>query len=166
MKWSHGSQSQQIAKAKRIIITAATIAWMLLIFYMSAQTGTSSSGMSDRICDVIGRIIVSGYDSKSAVWQAEFIASISFYIRKAAHMTEYAILGILWLLLLKTWGLKIRRAFFFSVMISILYAATDEAHQLLVAGRAGQIRDVAIDSVGVLIGTGILMLMLRLRNKP
>lgn len=114
---------------------------------------------------MIGHVLVPGYDTKSAVWQAEFIASISFYIRKAAHMTEYAILGILWLLTLRAWELKIKRAVLFSVIISIVYAATDEAHQLMVAGRAGQIRDVFIDAAGVLIGAGIALLVHCVRKK-
>lgn len=152
-------------KIRRILFTVLAIVWMILIFYMSAQNGTSSSGMSDRICDMIGHVLVPGYDTKSAVWQAEFIASISFYIRKAAHMTEYAILGILWLLTLRAWELKIKRAVLFSVIISIVYAATDEAHQLMVAGRAGQIRDVFIDAAGVLIGAGIALLVHCVRKK-
>ncbi|UYJ41604.1 MAG: VanZ family protein [Lachnospiraceae bacterium] len=36
----------------------------------------------------------------------------------------------------------------FSWMIAVLYACTDEYHQLFVPGRSGQLRDVMIDAVG------------------
>ena len=39
-----------------------------------------------------------------------------------------------------------------SIMLGLVYAASDEIHQLYVPGRAGQFRDVLIDSAGVLLG--------------
>lgn len=37
-------------------------------------------------------------------------------------------------------------------MICILYAISDEVHQLFVPGRGGQVRDVIIDSAGAIAG--------------
>ena len=34
----------------------------------------------------------------------------------------------------------------------ILYACTDEIHQLFIQGRAGQLKDVLIDTIGSLTG--------------
>jgi hypothetical protein len=66
-----------------------------------------------------------------------------FVLRKAAHLTEYAVLG----------GLLARAvADSPALVLGIAYAVTDEVHQTYVAGRAGSLRDVAIDSVGVLAG--------------
>ena len=64
-------------------------------------------------------------------------------LRKAAHMTEYAILGAL---LVR--GLRELPAF----AAGVAYAVIDELHQMTVAGRTGSLLDVAIDSVGVLLG--------------
>jgi VanZ family protein len=69
-------------------------------------------------------------------------------LRKGAHMTEYAILAVL---LVRGSG-SFRWAFAFTV----LYAASDEVHQLFVRGRHGSPVDVAIDAVGALIGLGLL----------
>jgi VanZ family protein len=65
-------------------------------------------------------------------------------LRKGAHVTEYAILG---LLLLRALG---REAPAFA--LGVAYAITDEVHQHFVSGRHSSPIDVAIDSAGILLG--------------
>ena len=65
-------------------------------------------------------------------------------LRKGAHMAEYAVLA---LLLARALG---REAPAFA--LGVLYAASDELHQAFVRGRHASPVDVAIDSVGLLIG--------------
>ena len=65
-------------------------------------------------------------------------------LRKCAHVTEYAILGVL---LLRAVGRELP-----ALLLGIAYAATDELHQHFVAGRHASPVDVAIDTVGVLLG--------------
>ncbi len=67
-----------------------------------------------------------------------------FFLRKTAHLAEYAILGGL---LARATG----RAFS-ATLLGVVYACTDEIHQSFVTGRAGRPVDVAIDAAGVLIG--------------
>ena len=43
-----------------------------------------------------------------------------------------------------------------------LYAATDEIHQLFVPGRSGEIRDVCLDSLGVITGIIILLIIFKI----
>jgi VanZ family protein len=65
-------------------------------------------------------------------------------LRKAAHMTEYAILAVL-----------LRRATgstAWAFGLAVAYAATDEFHQTFVRGRHGTPVDVGIDAIGALIG--------------
>jgi len=38
-----------------------------------------------------------------------------------------------------------------ALLICILYAVSDEVHQLFIPGRGGQFKDVIIDSAGVLV---------------
>ena len=42
-------------------------------------------------------------------------------------------------------------------IITVLYACTDEIHQLFVPGRAGMVTDVMIDSIGVTLISIILL---------
>jgi VanZ family protein len=65
-------------------------------------------------------------------------------LRKGAHVTEYAILG---LLLVRALGRELP-----AFLIGVAYAITDELHQHFVGGRHSSPIDVAIDSTGVLIG--------------
>ena len=65
-------------------------------------------------------------------------------LRKGAHMTEYAVLAVLLLRALD------REAP--ALSLGILYAASDELHQSFVRGRHASPVDVAIDTVGLLIG--------------
>ena len=75
-------------------------------------------------------------------------------LRKAAHLTEYAVLGAL---LYRALG---REAL--ALAVGIAYAATDELHQYFVRGRHASPVDVAIDAVGIAVG---MLLWLRLREQ-
>jgi len=76
-----------------------------------------------------------------------------FALRKSAHITEYAILAVLIRRLFPE--KKSSAAWFLSFTLTVLYAASDEWHQTLVAGRTGALLDVAIDSFGALLGLTI-----------
>lgn len=68
-------------------------------------------------------------------------------LRKLAHTGEYAVLGALLLRALRN-PLP-------AAALAVAYAASDELHQHFVAGRRGRPLDVAIDTVGVLIGLAL-----------
>ncbi len=74
-------------------------------------------------------------------------------LRKVAHVTEYAVLTLLWWRALR--GLGLGAALPAAVAISLLYACTDEFHQTFVDGRRGTPVDVAIDSIGIAIAAVI-----------
>jgi VanZ family protein len=66
-------------------------------------------------------------------------------LRKLAHAAEFAILGALLVRALRRPG--------WAVALGIAYAVSDELHQSFVPGRQGSALDVALDSVGVVVGT-------------
>jgi VanZ family protein len=65
-------------------------------------------------------------------------------LRKAAHITEYAVLGAL---LLRALGRVLP-----ALVVGMAYAATDEVHQHFVSGRHSSAFDVAFDACGVTLG--------------
>lgn len=69
---------------------------------------------------------------------------LDFLIKKTAHVLEYSILFLLWYRALD------KKSPAYAFMLSLAYAFTDEAHQLFVPGRTGLLRDVAIDSLGMI----------------
>ena len=53
----------------------------------------------------------------------------------------------------------------YTIIFCMLYAATDEFHQLFVPGRGAQVRDVVIDTCGSLIGTAVFLLIMHAVNR-
>ena len=47
----------------------------------------------------------------------------------------------------------------FAAVFSCIYASSDEIHQLFVPGRAGQVRDVLIDTSGAVAGILLAILI-------
>jgi len=78
-----------------------------------------------------------------------------FFLRKIAHILEYAILTFLLFRAGISAGWQIKKAIFFSIIIAFLYALSDEYHQTFVFGRKGRLKDVGFDSIGILI-TGLV----------
>jgi len=76
-------------------------------------------------------------------------------LRKGAHMTEYAILG---LLLLRAIGRELP-----ALAVGIGYAITDEVHQHFVSGRHASPIDVLIDTIGLALGIFVVRGLLRPR---
>jgi VanZ family protein len=74
-------------------------------------------------------------------------------LRKLAHMTEYAILFVLfWRGLSQSNSFPVKKRLLAALVLTIFYAMSDEYHQTFVPGRAGRVWDVAIDTAGALGG--------------
>ena len=131
----------------RIVLIILILCWMYMVFGFSNAGGEESTGLSTRIAKIF---------IKNEVY-IEFVENI---IRKLAHLTEYAIGGVLVYSLILTYKLKSKFQFLFSWILVTVYAITDEVHQLFIPGRSGRIIDVYIDTLGALIGMcGFLMLL-------
>lgn len=140
----------------RMIRTAAGILalfWMCVIFAFSAQEQEESSVVSETFSYRMVRSADSlfGFDWNDEKLH-EIADAIEGYVRKAAHMTEYAILAVLLYVWLGKWQFAMRKRMFLAVIAAAVYAASDEIHQLFVAGRSGRITDVMIDSSGAILG--------------
>ena len=90
----------------------------------------------------------------SEIDRTKYAESIEFPVRKTAHATEYAILGILLTATLSSF--EKRHYELWGWLLGTGYAATDEIHQLFVPGRSGQVTDVMLDSAGCLLGCLLL----------
>lgn len=147
---------------KRFLYLIPVIIWMIFIFYMSGKTGQESSGQSGKISLFITDLLEKvRQDSPQEMQNLQDI--LELVIRKAAHMTEYAILFLLSYLAMVKISMSQSRFYnrSIAVLISLLYACSDEMHQLLVPGRSGKMIDVGIDMAGVLI---VLICMILSKN--
>lgn len=138
--------------AKKIISTVLVLTMMAFIFWFSAQPADDSDDMSLSVGGLIGRIFIPDFSEMTPEEQLEFAERINHPVRKLAHATEYAALGFLITAMFGAYGFERWRRFAISWGCTIVYAGTDEFHQLFVPGRSGQLKDVAIDSAGALAG--------------
>ncbi|MCM8782257.1 MAG: VanZ family protein [Candidatus Omnitrophica bacterium] len=71
-------------------------------------------------------------------------------LRKIAHIAEYFILTMLLYRAFKnSFSLKSFSLIFWPVILSLIYAISDEIHQLFVPTREGSLQDVLINSGGI-----------------
>ena len=134
---------------------------MAVIFLFSAKPGDESERQSLRAGKIVCSIFVPGYDNMSEQEQISMAESIDYPVRKAAHATEYAILAGLMLGIAVTLSINWKHLLEV-VFVAVVYASTDEFHQLFVPGRSGRFIDVLIDGTGALIGVLIVFLVYKL----
>ena len=93
--------------------------------------------------------------------------AIQLGIRKLGHLTEYAILAMLFWRALRggiRWQMKMSLLFLVAVLASAIFAASDEFHQSFVPSRTGSPNDVMIDICGALAGLAICWAFARRRT--
>jgi predicted MPP superfamily phosphohydrolase/VanZ family protein len=132
-------------KRRRILSWIATAAWMAFIFFMSHQTANESNELSVGLSEKIITVLKSLYPS---IQEDGF--PLNHYVRKSAHFFTYMVLGILTCNALLIGKRNEKKAYIQGLIICVLYAVSDEIHQLFVPGRGGQVKDVLLDSAGSL----------------
>ena len=95
--------------------------------------------------------------------------AVVVFVRKCAHLTEYAVLALLlWRALRKPPGPEVLRWQWSVAGIVLalvaLYAASDEIHQTFVPSREGCVTDVLLDATGAALGLLCLWAAGRLRK--
>ncbi|TJX12543.1 VanZ family protein [Tissierella creatinini] len=128
---------------RKVLPWILVVLWMVFIFYQSHKPAPESNKLSKGITE----IIVETVEKVTPDVEIE-VNKYHHTIRKNAHFLSYLLLGILVANGLRNSGVNIGLA----VIICVLYAISDEIHQLYVPGRSGEVKDVIIDSAGALVG--------------
>ena len=124
---------------------------MGVIFWLSSRTATESSEQSGVIVEFLRKIFSDN-------------VLTDFIVRKSAHCLEFT--GLSFLFNLSLYVTKNKPSFVFAVMLTSIYAATNEFHQLFVEGRSCQITDWAIDTAGAVLGALGFLVILSIIKKP
>ena len=140
-----------------IAVAIAASVWALIVFSNSVRGGVESNQQSLGLLAVLMRWL-------------PFLRrfnNVNFHLilRKAAHLTEYAILGGL---LARAFACKkdCKLALFVAPLLTgAVLAAIDETIQLYTPGRSGKASDVLLDTVGVVIGILIFRLWRKKHKK-
>lgn len=148
-------------KRRNIIIRTLTfmltITVCITIFKFSSEDSGKSTGTSDFVIDCIinNNPFTKDLDK---VQKEEIKENIKMPIRKLAHFSIYTVLGIATICHMSTYSIVRYKRIGCSLIIGMLYAISDEIHQLFVPGRSGQMTDVLIDTMGVLFGICVVLL--------
>lgn len=137
------------------------LAVMTAIFLFSSQSAERQSIRkpltemlgSGRISTHLSRMTIH-YGTLTVDGKTEGPAAVAeFFLRKLAHLTEYALLGLclVWAIGLLT-DIRLTGAIFLAVSGSAAYAALDEFHQIFVRDRGPRPQDVLLDTAGALAG--------------
>jgi VanZ family protein len=148
---------------KKIIILAVSwlsvLIWMGIIFSLSSQPGDESSkfslGVTEYVIKVVNTIAPTLNIDKN---------DFHIFIRKNGHFFVYLLLGMLVINAMYRSGLVGNKLIVSSVLFCLLFALSDEIHQLYVPGRGSSLYDVLIDSIGALIGIYIYCKVTRLHR--
>ncbi len=143
---------------RKVLSTALVIIWMITIFYFSHQQGTGSSSTSKNVSMIIVNIL----DIKNEMTEEqkeEIVETIEPVIRKLAHYTLYMLGGILIINSVNAYIKEDIKTIRYSSLIGVIYAVSDELHQLFVNGRSGKIIDVVIDSIGIFTGIAMFLVV-------
>ena len=113
-----------------------------------------SKEFSNFVRDILNAVFFSAHDSAGIKGTA--------VLRKIAHATEFAALGVAAALFVKRhWKRQIVTLLLWGVMVALV----DETIQIFVAGRGSQVRDVWIDFSGFLLGCAICLGISYIKNR-
>ena len=148
---------------RKIIKIILVVLWMGLIFMFSNDTGVASTKKSDGvIVRTVQKIIGRDLTSKE---KEKVLTYLVVPVRKGAHLGVYLILGFLMISLVREYLDINTKALLTALFICILYACSDEVHQLFVVGRSCEVKDMIIDSVGSGVGITLYYLGYLFRKK-
>ena len=150
-------------KMQRIVFAILTIATFVIIFIFSSQNGEKSGSTSREFIKKI--IEIFQIDKNLSENEKEnLIENSQFIIRKLAHFTIYTIAGVNIYGFFNTYDMKMKNKILVALFVGIVYAISDEVHQMFSGGRTPAVRDVAIDSCGVLFGIGVFIFLNKIMN--
>ena len=171
------SQKRRLPIVIALVLAALILSNMALIFFFSAESGEDSGSRSAGVTDTILKITCPDFDSLSQDEQQSVTQRVHHLVRKTAHFLEYAALGflaaclLLWLKHFSVCKIHPWQAWVFPVALGLLYAVSDEVHQIF-SHRGARVTDVLIDFAGAVFGVCMahvaawLLRLIRTAKKP
>ena len=146
------------------------IIWMFIIFILSNSPANVSGKDSSNIIkntieitlNITNKIGITNYHPTIKELN-ETSLSLNEPLREAMHGFVYFILALLLLIALQ--HSNVNKLYVIAIITCIIYAFSDEIHQIFIDGRAFELFDIFIDTVGSLIGTLLYRFIYKLRYK-
>ena len=148
------------------IFLILVVFWMGVIFKFSSANGEKSTGTSRSSLEKIITLFNKNIDKDKL---DEIVIKYDVVLRKFTHFSGYLVGGVLiyfmYFYLNKLVNYKLKYIKLYSVVTGSIYAMTDELHQHFVPGRSGEIKDVLLDTSGVITGIIIVWLVISVIQK-
>ena len=149
---------------KLIISIIIIILWLLVIFVFSSMNENTSHIQSKKVVQKIyinKQIVENNKITKNNIQKAK--NKYDQKIRKIAHVTEFAILNIFFVNLIHQLKEKFKLKYLIiSIILTFIYACTDEIHQIFVQGRTSSFIDVLIDTAGAITTSLIIYVIYKI----
>ncbi|MBS3198678.1 VanZ family protein [Turicibacter bilis] len=155
------------------------VGWICFIFYQGMQVGEVSMDKSNRVVTQMMRMMdwwEEAFQKKeepimeNVIERSEATSSsqlpihskvqlqknLSYFVRKAAHFTEYFMLAVLLFLMFRTFNVSLWNQGIYSLFLVLLCAVLDEYFQSFVF-RTSSVSDVMLDFCSGLFGVAVLL---------
>ena len=139
----------------KIIGITLILMWMITVFIFSNEKATESKVTSRKVTIAIVQAI-SGKDISD---NEELLKNADKIVRKLAHYTLYTVGGVLIISFAYTMDKTKKEKILYSIAFGVCFVITDEVHQLFVPGRTGRLLDVGIDTLGIMTGIFIFLII-------
>lgn len=162
----------------KITLIVFVLLWMITVFIFSSQDGTqtlkTSGAFIDKIKETIKNETPNPKDEQIKTDNVKqqvnkHSSKTQNFVRKNAHYFLYFIGGIILSAFFYVLTKNKIKTCIFSFLVGVIYAMSDEFHQRFVQGRTASITDVLIDSLGILTGIALFMILINIilnwRNK-
>ena len=145
---------------KKTLIIIMIVYYSFIIWSFSSHPADLSAKESKSITGIIYDRIAVHIGKFSDMGKDMFVKKTDNFIRKCAHFTLFFIFSLIISMYVNCYE-KEAQSFLLTVFLTgVIFAVSDEIHQLFVPGRGCQLRDVFIDSNGVMAG-GIIFRMVK-----
>ncbi len=137
---------------------ALVIIWAIVIFMFSSQNGDASGDLSSGISESLYKLVLI------------FIPNLTFYefhsfIREMGHFSIYFIFSILLFNHIRFYNINRIKQYILSIVMSVIYAFTDEFHQAFVPERYPDILDIYVDTIGAIVGVCTAIVIMKVYKK-
>lgn len=148
-----------LKKQKLLLVSIGVTATVMgLIIWFSSQPVTDSDSLSRGLAQRLLNLF-------SVEASTHELSRLNHILRKVAHFALYFILGCgLTGITSHKWQRK-PMAICVSVLLGTVFAVTDEFHQFFPEGRGPSMRDVLLDTCGVVAGSLILIVCKHFMNR-
>ena len=144
---------RMLSSPRRVLVWLPVAAFLVLIVALSSQTGDLSAELSGRIANVL----FDRFNFLGLNWE-----TVHLLIRRCAHVAIFALEGFLTVAALAASLPSLRRSGLYAAAGCAVLAVFDELHKLFVAGRHCHVLDMLLNMLGVALGVGAAMIVLRL----